>query len=220
MDPLDILKDTSKAYLGQIPLLGPVLSGLFEAKAREVQGARLRQFLEDLRTEFEAMLLEEEFDREYLQSQDYAHLILLAAESSQRTRQREKQRLYARALVNAGTKAWASRCDLAEELLNILADLSPIEFQVLRAAWDHCAEVAPPGGPLPNSSATLTAASIAPQLSSVGVSEADIGAYLGKLQRLGLTEVASVNPTGLGGSMFRLTPLFERLVELIRASKP
>ena len=219
MDPLDLLKDTSKAYLGQIPHLGPVLTGLFEAKAREVQGARLRQFLEDLRTEFEAML-EEEFDREYLQSQDYAHLILLAAESSQRTRQREKQRLYARALVNAGTKAWASRCDLAEELLRILADLSPIEFQVLTAAWDHCAQVAPPGGSLPISSATLTAASIAPQLSSLGLSEPDIGAYLGKLQRLGLTEVASINPSGLSGSMFRVTPLLERLTELIRAGKP
>ncbi len=219
MDPLDILKDTSKAYVGQIPLLGPVLTGLFEVKAREVQEARLRQFLEDLRAEFEAVR-EEEFDREYLHSQDYAHLILLAAENSQRTRQREKQRLYARALVAAGTKAWAGRCDLAEELMNILADLSPIEFQVLRVAWDHWAQVAPPGGPLPISSATLMAASIAPQLSSLGLREADIGAYLGKLQRLGLTEVASVNLTGLSGSMFRLTPLVERLVELIRAANP
>jgi hypothetical protein len=215
MDPLDILKDASKAYLGQIPLLGPVLTGVFEAKAKEVQEARLRQFLEDLRAEFEAVL---EVDREYLHSQDYAHLILLAAENSQRTRQREKQRLYARALVTAGTKAWAGRCDLAEELMDILADLSPIEFQVLRVAWDHCAQVAPPGGPPPISSATLTAASIAPQLSSLGLSEADIGAYLGKLQRLGLTEVASVNLSGLSGSMFRLTPLVERLVELIRAT--
>jgi hypothetical protein len=219
MDPIDILKGTPKAYLGKIPLLGPVLTGLLEAKAREVQEARLLQFLEDLRTEFEAVP-EEEFDREYLHSQDYAHLILLAAENSQRTRQHEKQRLYARALVMAGTKAWADRCDLAEELLNILADLSPIEFQVLRAAWDHCALAAPPGGPLPIASATLTAASIAPRLSSLGLGEADVGAYLGKLQRLGLTQVASINLSGLSGSMFRLTPLFERLMELIRAATP
>jgi len=128
LDPLEITKGTLQALAGQIPVVGPVLTGALAARAKEVQQARLREFLEDLRSEF-SRLLPADFDRQYLESQDFAHLLLLAAEHAQRARRQEKRRLYALAIVNAGTHEWAGQSDLAEELLNALADLSWTEVR-------------------------------------------------------------------------------------------
>jgi hypothetical protein len=217
MDPLEIAKGTFRAFAGQIPILGSVLTGLFEARAQELLQERLEEFLELLRQEA-TYRLEREYDKDYLNSQDYLHLILLTIEHARRTKQEEKRRLFARAILNAGTKEWAPRCDLAEELLNALADLSPTEIRVRQAAWDRC------GRPSPDSPSRLhplamvvTAPQIAPLLSDLRLSEAEIGGYLVRLQRLGFVELVSIDVAAYGPSHYRLNPLFaQRLLELIR----
>ncbi len=64
MDPLDVTKGTLQALAGQVPVVGSVLTGVFPAQAREMQEKRLRECLEDLRSEF-TNFLEEDFDRGY-----------------------------------------------------------------------------------------------------------------------------------------------------------
>jgi hypothetical protein len=71
LDPLEITQGTLRALAGQVPVVGPVLTGAFEARAKEVQEAPLREFLEDLRSEF-SRLVADAFDRQYLESQDFA----------------------------------------------------------------------------------------------------------------------------------------------------
>ncbi len=215
MDPLDIAQGTLKAMAGQMPVLGPVLSGLFEARQRQLQEERLAQFLEDLRDEA-ITALEEHYNEGYLQSQDYLHLVLLAFEHAQRTRRREKRRLYARALLNAARKEWEPRCDLAEELMNALADLSPTEIRVLQAGWDYFASPTPDDAPRSALEKAITARHIEPRLTDFGLGEVEIRAYLGKLQRLGFTEQIVGTIVGYKGGAFRMTPLFDRLMELIR----
>ncbi len=210
MDPLEITKGTLRALASQVPVVGPLLTGAFAARAKEVQEARLQEFLEDLRAEF-SRLLPADFDRQYLDSQDFAHLVLLAAEHAQRARRREKRMLYARALANAGTHEWAGRCDLVEELMDALADLSPTEVRVLQAAWEHRAAQPPAGQDGEALQGTVRAENIAPRLADLGLTEGEIRAYLGKLQRLGFTEEGTGALFDYAGGSFRLTPLLDRL---------
>lgn len=181
MDPLDIAEGTLRALAGQVPILGPVLTGIFEARQRQVFEERLAQFFEDLRQEATNFLIADHFEPGYLQSQDYMHLIILACDHAQRTKQREKRRLYARALLSAGKKEWAPRCDLAEELLNALAELSPTGIRVLQAGWEYFA--APPPDEVPQGALerTITAKNIERGLADLDLGEIGIRAYLGKL---------------------------------------
>src|SRR5947208_1071153 len=98
MDFLDTVKGAVPTLLGGIPVIGLILESLLvgaeSGGRRQILERRLTEFLEDLREEF-ARPLREDFPEQYLQSQDYAHLILLAFDHAVRTRQRNKRRLYA-----------------------------------------------------------------------------------------------------------------------------
>jgi hypothetical protein len=213
VDPFDVAGGTLKAIAGQVPIIGPVVSGLFEARQGQLRESRLAEFLEDLRDQATAFL-EEQFDKGYLESQDYLHLVILACDHARRTRQREKRSLYARALLNAGTREWVRRCDLAEELLNALAELSPVEIRILQAAWEDRVKAVSEDLPQLALLDRVHTEKLPTGLADLHMSEVDIGVYLGRLQRLGFTETI----TGSLGSTtsYRLTSLFDRLMELIR----
>lgn len=216
MDPLAVANASLKSLAGRIPVVGPVISGIFETHRSQLYEERLRSFLEDLREEA-SRTLEEEYAKDYLESQDFLHLVLLACEHAQRTGRGEKRRLYARALLNAGTKRWGpSKCDIAEEVLDSLSELSPTEIRVLQAAWEHRAEHPQPDPAFNALLAVTTAERLVPRLADLDLNVMEIRAYLGKLQRLGLTQEVIETRSGYSGGGFRLTPLFDRLMELIR----
>ena len=198
------------------PVLGLALKGFLQKGTKALIQERLDEFFEELRAEF-TPALKDDYDHQFLQSQDFAHLVLRAADHAARARKRERRALYARSLRNAATKRWGfPRCDLAEELLNMLAELSDIEIRVLNVSWAYLRKkkesVDESRGPLTN---TVTAEDIAAELADVGLNEAELRAYLGKLQRFGLTQELVGAILSYSGGNFRLTPLLARLMDLI-----
>jgi len=57
-------------------------------------------------------------------------------EKAARTQQEEKRRLYARLLTNAAGPEWVTKPDMAEELLETLAELSPRDVIILTRLKD------------------------------------------------------------------------------------
>ena len=214
MEPRDPGVGVLKALAGQVPWIGSVLTGLFDARQAQLYEERLTSFLEDLRAEASGVL-REAYDESYLASQDFLHLCILAVEHARKTRQQTKRHLYARALVNAGNRAWARQCDLAEELINTLAELSPIEVSILQAAWEYSQANPASGDQLQPLSGAVTANDIQVRLVGLDLSAAEVQAYLSKLQRLGLTQLIIGLATGAEPQNFRMTPLFDRLMHLI-----
>jgi hypothetical protein len=220
MQPDEIVK--SLVQMAGEHALGRFLEVAFGKIPKKILDDRLYDFHEDLRDEFSLLLTREgAYDAEYLKSQDFAHLVLLAADHAVHTKKRVKRAMYARVLRNAASIRWGlPRCDLAEELLNTLAELSPIEVEVLSAAWVVLRgrpSSEEPAGALAHS---VTAAQLAPHLERLRLSDSEMRAYLGKLQRWGLTEEIAGAILSYAGGNYRLTPLVERLMELLTDDLP
>jgi len=192
-----IAESGAEALLG--PFLGRLMVPIFARGPDALVKERLVEFFEELRLEFTSPLADS-YDEQFLQSQDFAHLVLLAADHAVRAKKRQRRALYARALRNAASKKWgAQKSDLAEELLNTLADPSKIEVDILGAAWAWLKEKEEPAQDEPQTALTGTvrAENIGPAVAALELTEAEIRAYLGKLQRFGLTEEVTGAPSVL-----------------------
>jgi hypothetical protein len=185
-----------------IPVVGSIVDGVLASGRSDLVQQRVAALLDDLREEFIWILREEGVDEEFLRSQDYAHLVLLATEQAARSRTREKIRVYARLLARAGTPEAAKKVDRSEELLHSLADLSLTEVKVLIAFSVQAKH----GKVFPASSLVVD-----------GLSEREVFVYCTRLQRTGFVVIRPGEAMigGTGNPAIEATPFLEDLARLI-----
>jgi hypothetical protein len=237
--PPEYLKNLVRAMtLGLASWAGGPVAGLAAAMDAALGGRpsrlirqRLDQFLEALRTEF-VRLLEPEQARQYVESQDFAHLVLLAVEAGAKERQREKIRAYARLVARAGTPKWGNRVDRVEEALHSLAEMTEAEVTIVKAIMEWSRAVERAAGPTSaedqrvagalsedadNLTPDLIAGLLEPYLP--GFPKDRIRPYLARLQRLGLIlEVPGASWERMSGG-YAMMPLFDELLELLSVEK-
>jgi len=203
-----------RAMIQAVPILGGPLDTLLAGGGlAKMLEDRFAQFLEMLRAEAERIIrTEAELDAGFLESQDFAHLFMLAAHSATKARDRERARLYARLLIRATTPHWAGpKCERAEELLNTLASLSVSDVLVLRAIWRT------------TRSNALNVRFTAQQLPGLlpDRPELEVASYCGRLSQAGLivSSVGATQPiagmTPGGPTQYQISPLLTDLVALI-----
>jgi hypothetical protein len=190
----------------QVPYIGPLLDSLLAGDASALVERRLSEFLELLREEM-YRILKDQYDEGFLKSQDYAHLVVLVFHASARTREREKQRLYARLLTRAGTREWSARPDRTEELLRMLTDLSLGDIEVLNAVNQQHSE---------NSESEVTAATVQSALPHLARDEVE--GYLARLARTGfIYGHAGGWYDSVGENEYQRTSFLTELMSLLRA---
>ena len=194
--------DILRGVVQTIPFVGNIVDGVLAAGRHDLVQQRVEAFLDDLREEVMRILRKEGLDEEFLRSQDYAHLVLLATEQATRSRTREKVRVYARLLARAGTPEAAKKVDRSEELLHSLADLSLTEIRVLIAFSVQAKH----GKVFPASSLRVD-----------GLSEGEVSVYCIRLQRTGFVVVRPGEAMigGTGNPAIEGTPFLEDLIRLI-----
>jgi DNA-binding MarR family transcriptional regulator len=126
-----------RATVESIPGIGAALGALLSGDRRAWFEERLRLFLEDLRSEVADIVRKSGLDEQVIQSQGYAHLMLLAMEAAVRSRSDKKRRLYARLMARRASLDRPSDEERAEEVMQSLADLTMTEISVLRAIADN-----------------------------------------------------------------------------------
>jgi hypothetical protein len=170
-----------RAAVESIPGIGAALGALLGGDRRALLEERLRLFVEDLRSEFTDILRKSGLNEQVIQSQGYAHLMLLATEAALRSRSEKKRRLYARLLARRASLERPSDEERAEEVMQSLADLTVTEFSVPKAIADNPHSL----GIEPDSLIAMT-----------GLTEDEITAYCGRLQRTGFIMIrgAPTNP--------------------------
>jgi hypothetical protein len=195
-----------RAAVESIPGIGAALGALLSGDRRALFENRLRLFLEDLRSEVENILRKSGLDEQVIQSQGYAHLLLLAMEAAVRSRSNEKRRLYARLLARRASLDCPSHEERAEEVMQSLAELSMTEFSVLKAIAENANLL----GIQPDSLTAIT-----------GLTEEEITAYCGRLQRTGFIMIrgAPNEPTTVsmtpGPIRVYAMPLLRHLTRLV-----
>lgn len=187
--------------------IGAALGALLSGDRRALLEERLQLFLEDLRSEVENILRRSGLDEQVIQSQGYAHLMLLAMEAAVRSRSDEKRRLYARLLARRASLDVPSDEERAEEVMQSLAELTMTEFRVLQAIADNPHSL----GIEPDS------------LRVNGLTGDEIMAYCGRLQRTGFimirgapNEATTVSMTP-GPIRVYAMPLLTHLTRLVGA---
>ena len=195
-----------RAAVESIPHIGAALGALLSGDRRAWFEERLRLFFEDLRSEVEDILRKSGLNEQVIQSQGYAHLMLLAMEAAVRSRSNEKRRLNARLLARRASLQGPSDEDRAEEVMHSLAELTMTELNVLKAVseapTDH-------QGVDPKSLTKVT-----------GLTEEEITAYSARLQKTGFVVVKTLNIITMMGSnpvpvRVYPTPLLSHLTRLI-----
>jgi hypothetical protein len=170
--------------------LGTVGSALAEHR-RDALIAELHNYLDRLD--------ESKVDKEYLQSEAWADLLMQGIQSSVRTRDTEKIRLFAAILAGAATTDGPTDLDV-EAVLGTLANLTSVEIGIAGQMYETVRRephVFIDGCPLPN------------------VADADF--HMKRLEAAGL--VVAKQPMGMTFQHmenYHLTPTFHRLVAALR----
>jgi hypothetical protein len=187
--------------------IATALDVILGGRASDLVRARVEDLLNLLREEF-SRVVGQDVPPDYLQSRDFAHLVILAVQAAAKERNREKLRDYARILQRTavdprGEQAWQEITDRAELALRALAELTTEDFTVLKAviAWRRSAGLN--GGPLNSAALDIHLPRRFPM--------DRVRAYLGRLERTGLV----VAEGGLSGTMFKPTPLLDELMALL-----
>lgn len=136
----DVVRDLPRAValavttlMGEGPAaLAVAVDAILGGGASRLIRKRVETLLDDLREEF-VRIVGTEQPAQYLESQDFAHLVIIAVQAAANERQRKKIQLFARLLAKASTDPWGSKADRVEEVLRSIAELSEAELVVLRA---------------------------------------------------------------------------------------
>jgi hypothetical protein len=118
-----------RALVAAIPFVGGSLEALFGGYASKLQERRVRQLFEELRTMM-GKLDEAKLDTSFIESDEWADLVLKALRSATQTGNERKIRIYA-AILAASTVSGGARDPEPESLLSALAELSPAQVEVL-----------------------------------------------------------------------------------------
>jgi hypothetical protein len=202
------------AVAGPVPTtIVAVLDKLLDGRASQLMRRRIEALLDLLREEFERIAVSE-WDRQFLESQDFAHLVILAVDAAARTRQREKIRAYAKIVTSAAQPQWADKVDRVEEALRALIDVTEADFLVLTAAirWMRGPgeSQSARGYSRPFSVEDIQRSYSGPALTGVGMKT-----YLARLSRLGV--VLDI-PTAAGDAehgSYTATHLLSELADLM-----
>jgi len=234
-DVLRRIGQTARAVLvAGASLAGPVpgaiataIDGIFQGGASALMEQRVGNLLEDLRVEF-VRIARKNVDLQFLQAQDFAHLVICAVRAAAKERVREKTRRYARILLSGLCPPWPQRPDRVEEVLQSFADVTESELTLLDALIAEQAAQEERGD-----KPRLTAQQITgkePRLTAAGLQQERVPTmpldwvltYLARLQRLGF--VLAEDP-GFGGATlpnrpWALTPLLCDLRALLTQEDP
>ncbi len=207
----------ARALVQLIPYAGGSIDTLIAGRASMIRLRRIEHLFEELRKEMER-LTEAGLDQEYLPSEEFDHLVMLAIEKAARTRQEEKIRYYARVLSRSVQSVWPDQPDVVEELLNTIAELSPTEFTVMQAMWDEVQshvrdEVIFQAGDGAKAGLGLDVDALAARLSQF--KKAVVIGYVARLQRTGIVVADTQGYFDSMGGNFSITPLFEQLMRLL-----
>ena len=213
-----------RALVQLIPNAGGSIDTLIAGRASTIRLRRIEHLFENLRKEME-YLGEEKLDQEYMQSEEFDHLVMLAIEKAARTRQEEKIRYYARVLARSLQSEWSDKPDVVEELLNTIAELSPTEFTVMQAMWDAVQshvrdEVIFQADAAAITGIGLNIDALAARLSHF--EKAVVIGYVARLQRTGVVVADTQGHFDSMGGNFSITPLLEQLMRILaeRAGEP
>lgn len=192
-----------RAVAQLIPYVGGSLDTILTWRASEIRFSRIEDLLKKLREEIERKL-EDAITPGFFETEAGAHLFMLALENAARTQQEEKRRLYARLLTNATGPEWATKPDMAEELLQTLADLSPRDVIILTRLKDLYRTL-PGRGQSPHN--------LKPHFPDL--EERELDGYIARLQRSGF--IAPI--PGFTPLTCEPTPLFDRLMRILAESE-
>ena len=118
-----------------VPVFGPVLDSLFGAWGAELARARVMALVEELRAKVDSIEVAK-IDEEYLQTEEFADVLMRAVREALQTRHREK--LEVLAAVVAGSAVVDRAASLpAEEALTALGGLSVREIQLALMIHDQ-----------------------------------------------------------------------------------
>jgi hypothetical protein len=118
-----------RALVAAIPFVGGSLDALFGGYAGKLQERRVRQLFDELRTMM-GKLDEAKLDASFIESDEWADLVLKALRSATQSGNEKKIRLYA-AIMAASAVSGGVRDPEPESLLSALAELSPAQVEVL-----------------------------------------------------------------------------------------
>jgi hypothetical protein len=122
-----------RAIVSAIPGIGSSMDVLFSDIWMKKQAERIEGWIGFLHKEMESVK-EEKLNNDYLQSDEFLDLTVSAMTAATRTRNEEKQKLYAKILKGA-VLTEGDAADDPEEYLTMLQELSPKELEVARCIF-------------------------------------------------------------------------------------
>ena len=197
-----------RAFIAAIPILGGPIDVLISTRGSALAERRMLSLLDDLR---EAMTLidGDKVDRTYLETEEFADLMMRALRAAAQTRDREQIRVYAAILLGATATDRAADFD-SESALSAVAELSPVEVELARLIYDR---VKPLGG------GTHGWGNPYDWLPTQFKNE-HLVFHLNRIERTGLIQhVVRGGPVGPTVEYYEVTPTFVRIMAIL-AAKP
>lgn len=205
-----------RAAISSIPYVGGALDIMFSSKGQSYIITRIEGFIEELKAQV-SHLEESKVNHEFLESEQGFDLIVKAFNSSARTRQREKIKLYAKILKGALTKGKEFEEDEAELYLKIVEELSIKELQVALLLYKlKEIDKRDPEDDNPNakqdgmSTDSSWIAKLYPQYN-----QDELISILVRLERTGLIKEKTGSFLGYSGGQYMINALFRRFINFI-----
>jgi hypothetical protein len=123
--------ETLNALIASIPYAGGAISSVLFGKAQRKVQERTADTFKTFKERLESVA-EEKVDKEFFESDEFVTLLILALEQIQTTHDREKLRMLATGLANAGLADFNQE-SRKELFLRILRDLAPEHIKMLES---------------------------------------------------------------------------------------
>lgn len=119
-----------RSLVNLIPTIGSSLDVIFTEKWNRIVAKRIESFFKYTQQEFEK-IQEEKVNKEFIESEDFADLVVNCLSMSSKTRQKEKIKMFSNILKNASI---VEKFDYEEfiEIIHIVEVISVREFYVLK----------------------------------------------------------------------------------------
>jgi len=115
---------------GEIPFVGGALGRLLDGGARRRVAERAKDVFDAMKEQFKN-IEESRVNKEFVESEEFMTLVVLALQQLQTTHDKQKIQMLANALVNSGTKDFSEE-NHKELFIRIFRDLAPEHIRALR----------------------------------------------------------------------------------------
>lgn len=200
-----------RAIVALIPIAGPALDALVTSTASEISKKRIEMLGHELQQV--GQMLEAKLDKDVINSEEWLDLAVRALTAAARTRDVERQRMYAGLLLGSATADWPKELD-NEAALSALAELTPTEIQMLAHFQLHPLVEGQPAGSVAAAQTAWNDA-VAALPTSLG---SNLPFHMKRIERVGFVSEVTGSFLGYGGGVYVFTPTFVQLMGALSAT--